>query len=89
MNTYPQGPIRRTISTQLSNGLPVRITYSLYEGDAPDVEEIEVITLGQVFDIFDSLNDAEIEHLSEQAQQEEFDRAADALQELHDLEHDR
>ena len=78
MNPYPTRPIRRTITTQLSNGLPVRITYSFYEGDAPDVEEIEVITLGQVFDIFGSLNAVEVQHLTDQAQQEEFDRAADA-----------
>ena len=78
MNVYPKRPIRRTIEATLSTGLPVRITYSIYEGDAPDVEEVEINAYGLIFDIFDVLNDAEIEHLNEVAQQEEYDRAADA-----------
>ena len=84
MNPYPNRPIRRTIGAVLTTGLPVTVVYSFYEGDAPDVEEVIVSVKCKAYDLFASLNENELASLAEDAQQEEFDRAADAAEYLDD-----
>ena len=84
MNPYPNRPIRRRVGAILTTGLPVTLVYSFYPGDAPDVEEVIATVKWATYDIRDSLSESELEQLADVAQEEEYDRAADAAEYLDD-----